>query len=596
MRSFFKLVAANLLAIFLFFVAIFGLFVLLIGIISTSNDKPSLVISKNSVLVFDNKSLISESPNEEKVSLFSLGNKSKSIHLISFLESIKKAKTDNDIQGISLENDFLSSGYAQTKEVRDALLDFKKSGKFILAYGNSMFQNSYYLNSVADNIYLNPSGAVELKGLSTEVTFLKDFLDKYGVKAQVIRHGKYKAAVEPFITNSISPENKEQLFTLLSDVWGIMSQEIAAGRKLDLGTLSGLTDQLVGSIPQNALASAMVDGLLQESQYKDLLYKKATSKDPSSRNKDGYLGWEKQHRISIVDYADYIENQDKSLQDGEIAVLYASGNILPGEGFDGIYAENFKKQVKELAEDTEVKAVVLRINSPGGSANASDEILYELQQLKAKKPLTVSFGDYAASGGYYIAMAGQKIYAQPNTITGSIGVFGVIPSAEELAKRNGIRTDVVQTNKNSIGISLLKDMSPEAEQIIQKSVEQTYRRFVSFVMQNRKMSFDQVDALGGGRVWSGMRAKENGLIDGIGGVELAISEAARLAKITNYKVRFYPKKLSKWERILGSGFMDNTSQSLLEAKLGKEGTQLLEMISSERKMNQLMMVFPFKIK
>ncbi|RZJ27987.1 MAG: signal peptide peptidase SppA, partial [Chryseobacterium sp.] len=365
--------------------------------------------------------------------------------------------------------------------------------------GNTVSQGAYYLGSVADKYYLNPAGGIELKGLSAEVTFFKSFAEKYGIGIQVIRHGKFKAAVEPFLKDEISPENKEQLSTLLNDIWANTSGKIAASRKIPAGELITITDSLYSYLPNLSLQYKLADQLIQKSEYDNIIRKK--------------LNLDADKKINKISFAKYANDVDSKDGKNKIAILYASGSINSGKGYDAIYSENFVKEIKKLQKDDHIKAVVFRINSPGGSANASDEILFEMQQLKRKKPVIVSFGDYAASGGYYIAMGADKIFSEPNTLTGSIGVFGVIPYFKELAAKNGIRSDAVTTNANSNMISAINGLSPGTLTIMTRSVESTYQRFVHFVTVNRKQSFEQIDSVGGGRIWSGVRAKQIGLVD-----------------------------------------------------------------------------------
>ncbi len=410
MRSFFKNVLANIVAIIILCAVFFIFFIMMLVFSAMGNDK-SVAVKKNSVLTINLKTNIIDSPTEEEMGLFGIGAQNKSVLLYDALEAINKAKTDDNIKGISIEADDLYAGLTQIDDLRNAIEDFKKSGKFVYAYGNGVSQSAYYLGSVADKYYLHPAGGIELKGLSTEVTFFKDFADKYGIGIEVIRHGKFKSAVEPFLRNDISPENKEQLSTLLNDLWKNTSGKMAASRKIDTAQFRTITDSLYGMIPEQSLKYRLADKLIQKSEYEDLLKAKLNVKDKEKLNK-----------ISLTSYINSYSDEDKSGE--KVAVLYASGSINNGDEYNDIHSEKYVKYIKKLQEDDKVKAVVFRINSPGGSANASDEILFELQQLKKKKPLIVSFGDYAASGGYYVAMAADKIYSEANTLTGSIGVFG----------------------------------------------------------------------------------------------------------------------------------------------------------------------------
>ncbi len=551
--------------------------------LSAASGNPKVKVKKNSVLTLDFKTHIIDSPTEDQESVFALNEKNKNLMIYEMLEAIKNAKTDDNIKGISIETDHIGAGITQLDDVRKALEDFKKSGKFVYAYGNMVSQSAYYLGSVADQYYLNPAGGVDLKGLAAEVTYFKDFTDKYGIGVDVIRHGKYKAAVEPFLRNDISPENKEQLSVLLNDIWGNISQKMSASRKLNTTEFKTVVDSLYGIIPELSLQNKLADKLIQKSEYDQIIKTK--------------LNLSKDEKLNKISFSSYINSYEKDTKDSDnqIAVLYASGSINNGEGYDGIYAKDYVQHIKNLADDDHVKAVVLRINSPGGSANASDEILFELQQLKAKKPLIVSFGDYAASGGYYIAMAADKIYSENNTLTGSIGVFGVIPNFKELANRHGIRADIVQTNANSAMYTPLNGITDSSRNMLTKNVEQTYKRFVHFVTQNRKKTFDQIDAIGGGRVWSGTKAKELGLVDELGSLNDAILFAAKQAKLSGYDVASYPEKKTPFELLFEDMNENEMSTKLLKQKLGKDNYKTFEMLTNPNYQSGVLMETQYKI-
>ncbi len=583
MKSFFKNVLANIVAIIII-AAVFSLFLIMILASSalSGDQKPS--IKDNSILTLDFKTNIIDSPTEDQDDLFAFSDKPKNILVYDMLEAIKKAKTDDKIKGISLETDGMRAGITQIDDIRAALTDFKTSGKFIYAYGNVVSQSAYYLGSVADQYFLNPAGGIDLKGMSTEVLYMKNFADKYGIGIQIIRHGKYKSAVEPFMRDDMSPENKEQLSTLLNDIWSVNAQKIATSRKIDSAQFRTVVDSLYGTIPDLSLQNKLVDQLIQKSEYDNLLRSKLKLKE-----KD---------KLAKVSFTKYIKSYDTddSKKDNQIAVLYASGAIYNGEGYQNIYADNFVKEIKKLTKDDKVKAVVLRINSPGGSANASDEILFELQQLKKKKPIIVSFGDYAASGGYYIAMAADKIYSEPNTLTGSIGVFGMIPYFKELANKNGLTSHAVTTNANSNMYSPINGVTPGGVSILTRSVEQTYKRFVHFVTENRKKSFDQIDEIGGGRIWSGTRAKQIGLVDELGSLQDAINYAAQKVKIKEYGVSSFPKKISQFDQIFKNLDEDEISARLIKNKIGAENYEMFEQVTNPKLQQGVMMRMPFEIK
>lgn len=581
MKSFFKAVLANIVAIMLICGIVFMSLIIMIAASAIGNDKAT--VKNNSILTLDFKTNIIDSPSEDNQEIFSFAEKQKNILIFDMLSAIKNAKNDDQIKGISIETDGITAGMTQLDDVRAALEDFKKSGKFVYAYGNVVSQPAYYLGSVADQYYLNPSGGIDLKGMSTEVLYMKSFAEKFGVGIQVIRHGKYKSAVEPFLRDDMSPENKEQLSTLLEDIWSITSSKIAASRKIDTASFRTITDSLYGIIPDLSLQYKLADRLIQKSEYDNLMKAKLKLKTDD--------------KLQKISFSKYITSfKDDSSKDGQVAVLYASGAIYNGEGYEDIYAENFIKEIKKIAENDAIKAVVLRINSPGGSANASDEILFEMQQLKKKKPVIVSFGDYAASGGYYIAMAADKIYSEPNTLTGSIGVFGVIPYFKDLANKNGLSSHTVKTNENSNMYSPINGISPGGLMMMTKSVEQTYKRFAHFVGQNRKKSFEQVDEIGGGRVWSGTRAKQIGLVDELGTLNDAVTFAAKQAKLNDFQVTSYPKKVSKFEQLFKNMDEDKISAKLIKNKIGDDNYKLFEQITNPKLQSGVMMESPFKIK
>ncbi|MBB4806327.1 protease-4 [Chryseobacterium defluvii] len=582
MKIFFKNVLANIVAILILCGVFFFFFIIMLVMGSMGGEKA--VVKKNSVLTINLKTNIIDSPTEEQGGMFNINDKNKSILIYEAVEAINKAKTDDNIKGISIEADDLNAGITQLDDLRKALEDFKKSGKFVYAYGNAVSQGAYYLGSVADKYYLNPSGMIELKGLATEVAFFKEFADKYGIGIEVIRHGKFKSAVEPFLRNDISPENKEQLSTLLNDIWKNTSGSIASSRKIDTAQFRTIVDSLYGMIPEQTLKYRLADKLIQKTEYDELIKSKLSLKEKDKLNK-----------ISLAKYINSYADEDQS--GDRVAVLYASGSINRGNEYNEIYSEKYIKYIKDLQENDKVKAVVFRINSPGGSANASDEILFELQQLKKKKPLVVSFGDYAASGGYYIAMAADKIYSEPNTLTGSIGVFGVIPYFKDMANKNGIRSDIVATNANSQYYSSLNGVTPYGVSLITKSVEGTYKRFVHFVIQNRKQTFEQIDNVGGGRVWSGTRAKQIGLVDELGSLNDAIKFAAQKAGLkTSYDVVSYPKRMSPFEQFFNDLNEEDISAKIIKNKIGKANYEILEQITNKKLQSDIKMEMPYQVK
>ena len=583
MKNFIKTVLANVIALFIagLLLPFFLLFIIVIIGSASSSDK-DIKIKENSVLTIDFKSKIVEHENESEASMFDLKDDAE-LKYQDILNAIETAKNDDKIKGISIELDDIDAGITQIDDIRKSLEDFKKSNKFVYAYGNNVSQASYYLGSVADQYFLNPVGGIELKGLSTEVIFLKEFAEKYGININVIRHGNFKAAVEPFLRNEMSPENKEQMTALLNDTWGEISSKIIQSRKLDATEFKTVVDSLYATIPDLSLKYKLADKLVQKSEYEEII------KNKLNVGKD-----EKLNKVSIRNYA--FSQVDTKTNDNKIAVLYASGTIYNGNRYSDIYSERYIQYIKDLAQDDNIKAVVLRVNSPGGSANASDEILYELQELKQKKPLIISFGDYAASGGYYISMAGDRIFAQNNTITGSIGVFGVIPDAKNLANRNGIYSDVVSTNANSNMMSPFSGLSSGTLAITQRSVVNTYNRFVHFVSKNRKKTFEEIDAVGSGRVWSGKRAKEIGLVDEIGSLNDAVKYAASKANIAEYEAVSYPAKVDKFEQIMSSLKQESITTNYVKSQMGEENYQLFKIFADQNFRNSIQMTMPYIIR
>ena len=583
MKNFIKTVLANVVALFIagILLPFFLLFVIIIIGSMSSADK-DIKIKENSVLTIDFKSKVAEHENESESSIFEIKEDAE-LKYQDILNAIETAKNDDKIKGISIELDDIDAGITQIDDIRKSLEDFKKSNKFVYAYGNNVSQASYYLGSVADQYFLNPVGGIELKGLSSEVVFLKEFAEKYGININVIRHGNFKAAVEPFLRNEMSPENKEQMTALLNDTWGEISSKIIQSRKLDATEFKTVVDSLYATIPDLSLKYKLADKLVQKSEYEEII------KNKLNVGKD-----EKLNKVSIRNYA--FSQVDTKTNDNKIAVLYASGTIYNGNKYSDIHSERYIQYIKNLAQDDNIKAVVLRVNSPGGSANASDEILYELQQLKQKKPLIISFGDYAASGGYYISMAGDRIFAQNNTITGSIGVFGVIPDAKNLANRNGIYSDVVSTNANSNMMSPFSGISSGTLAITQRSVVNTYNRFVHFVSKNRKKTFEEIDAVGSGRVWSGKRAKEIGLVDEIGSLNDAVKYAASKANIAEYEAVSYPAKVDKFEQIMSSLRQESIATNYVKSQMGEENYQLFKIFADQNFRNSIQMTMPYIIR
>lgn len=589
MKKFFGNVSAVVVGNFVTF-AVIGI---VLGCIILISALPSFFKGKGpkdgSVLEITLNSPIKESSMDDEVSLFGPPPGTQ-IYLRDILRSIETAKEDDKIKGISLKVSSFNGGATQLDDVRTALEDFKESGKFIYAYSHNSTQGAYILNSVADSIFQNPMGMVLAQGMSAEVMFFKNFGDKFGIDFQVIRHGAYKSAVEPYLREDMSAENREQLTLLLNDVWKNMSNKVTASRKLTPEQWKTAVDSLYSFNPQKAVQFKLVDKILHEAQYEQILADKLDLEIKEDESVHDVLD---KHSISLEDYAATIEIETGKDQ---VAVLYASGTIMPGESFSGIQSETYKQTIRDLREDDNVKAVVLRINSPGGSADASEEILYELRELRKEKPVIVSFGDVAASGGYYMAMEADSIFAHPSTITGSIGVLGMMPNVKKLVNDLGITTDYVNTNANSDFLkSPFKPLSPSSMKVMTQMTESVYTIFVNHVMKARNMTYAEVDSIGGGRVWSGVQAKKIGLIDAFGGLNDAIEAAGKKAKLDKYSVVDYPFRKGGFDEFMEQ-FQGVKTEAVIKEQLGADYYKLYTELKAIREFNGVQVRMPFEIK
>ena len=557
-----------------FFGAFFGscLGILLTGIVITvitivsiknmvadGNDKTYNSV-ENSVLKLSLNDQIKERTVENPFSKINLGPlmPEGSLGLNTILLNIKKAKEDKDIKGIYLEISNPIAGFATLEEIRNALIDFRSSGKFIYAYSETYSQKAYYIASTASKLYLNPQGTLEVKGLSSQIMFFKNMLDKLGVEVQVFRHGKFKSAIEPFMLDKMSEANRSQVETYLGSLWNHMLAGISKSRGITASEINNMADNLLIRNPSDALKYKLVDALKYEDEAMDDI-KKAISIDQK----------EKIHFVSLEKYA---ESPNKTkLSSNKIAVVYAVGEIVSGKGSDDqVGSESVAKALRDARLDTSIKAIVFRVNSPGGSALASDVMWREVLLAKAAKPVVVSMGDVAASGGYYISCAANRIFAQPNTITGSIGVFGLIPNAQKaLSEKLGITIDTVNTNKHSDVGTILRAASADEYNYIQKSVEDIYDVFITKVAEGRNISKNNVDSIGQGRVWSGTDALKIKLVDEIGGINDAIAYAAKLAKLSNYKLIDLPKQKDPLEELFNTG-ADEIETRTMKANLGEQ--------------------------
>ena len=571
----------NLLASILgFFIAIFLLFVFFFAIASIVGAEEKVVVKSNSVLELDLSTPIKDyAPKEDNPIAEALELTEEKLALNKIINAIENAKTDDKIKGISIKTTFVNAGIAQTQAIRKKLKEFKESGKFIYAYNDIYTQKNYYLSSVADSLFLNPVGAIDFRGLSTEILYFKDFEDKYGIKMEVVRHGKYKSAVEPFLENKMSDANREQTTSFLKSIWSEITEDISNSRNISIEELNSIADNSNGRSAEIALKNKLIDASIYEDEYQEKL---ALGSD------------EKVNTISIEDYINSGKGRISSTAKDKIAVIYAQGDIIYGEGNEHYIGQGIiNKAIKKARKDDNVKAIVLRVNSPGGSALASELIWRELELTKKEKPLVVSMGNLAASGGYYIACNADKIIAEPTTITGSIGVFGAIPNFSQFADNIGINAEQVSTN-NSASYSVFEPMNQKFYDVTKEGVEQIYTTFVNRVSAGRNMTFEQVNEIAQGRVWTGKEAIEKGLVDQLGALEDAIKVAAELAEVENYRVRNYPHyKTDLKDALQMNPFMKASKEEILKETMGDENYQLYNNIHKMKNLKGIQARIPF---
>jgi len=584
--TFLRELLAVILGVFISLFIMFAVFAIAVSVLSSSFSSEDIVeVKNNSILTLELEEVIKDfAPRSDDPFASLLDFKDEKIGLNEMINAIENAKSDDRIKGISIEALEISGGISQMQSLRNKLLEFKETGKFIYAFADMYTQKNYYLSSVADSLFVNPVGGVDFKGLSTEMYYFKDFQDKYGIKMEVIRHGKYKSAVEPFLSNTMSEENKEQTASFLNSIWNEVIKDIGFSKNKSNEELNKIADSLMARNPELAVASGMVHGAVYKDQYRDKFKERVGVKDADDMN---YL--------SLTDYISSGKGRIKSSAKDKIAVIYAQGEIIYGEGDEGtIGQELIITSLKKARENPHVKAIVLRVNSPGGSGLASDIMWRELELTSKDLPLVVSMGDMAASGGYYIACNADKIYAEPTTITGSIGVFGMLPNASEFAGRIGINAEQVGTNHQSTGYSLFEPISSKFYNNVQMDIEDFYKTFVQKVADGRKMTFAQVDSIAQGRVWTGVQAKEIGLVDELGSLEDAIAAAADLADLTEYQVRNYPDYDQSLKNMFGgSSFLRSKKDAVLKSELGQENYQMYKNLKQVTEWQGIQARIPF---
>lgn len=579
MKHFFKNVLSTVVGIFvaMALLSLLGLFSIF-GIAAISSA-PSQV-DDNSVLMLDLKGSINERSQEDPWSAIIDNDAMQSQGLDDIITAISMAKDEKKVKGIYIKaGTFTGARPATLKAIRRALADFKKSGKFVVAYGDTYTQGAYYLCSVADSVLINPQGMIDWCGLSSQVVYYKDLLDKIGVEMQIVKVGTYKSAVEPYILNEMSEANREQISTYCSETWNEMVKDVAKSRKLSADKLNALADSSMLMRGTNTYkTSKLVDKLAYSDQVSNTI--------AAMMGKDSE---EDYHIVQVSDMVQKASSTPKGLGGKAVAVYYAVGNIVnePSGSFsseDEIAGSKVIQDLKELADDDDIKAVVLRVNSGGGSAYASEQIWHQVMNIKAKKPIVVSMGDLAASGGYYISCAADYIYAEPTTLTGSIGIFGMFPNAGKLLNdKLGVHFSTVKTNAMSDFGDITRAFTPEERAMAQAYINKGYDLFTRRCADGRKMQQNEIKAIGEGRIWTGAHAQKIGLVDELGSLNDAIEKAKKLAKIDDATVMVYPAKTSTLESILGSLTESSITDSKMQEALGEYYNVFSEIKNANKK-------------
>ena len=560
MKDFFKNVFATFVGIFLFVLVTLLLgFVCIFGMVLSSESTTE--IENNSVLVINLSGPLSERSDKNVMAEF-IGNVASGVSLEDVLSGIEKAKTNKNIKGIYIEaGAFAPNSYASLQEIREALIDFKKSHKWIVAYGDSYTQSSYYLASVANDVYLNPQGMLDWHGLSSQRIYLKDMLAKFGVKMQVSKVGTYKSATEMFTEEKMSDADRQQTSTYLNGIWKYLLKGVSESRNIPIAKLNEYADSVITfANPTSYLKMKLIDKLLYTDQVRNEVKKRL-----------GINSDDKIHQISLTD----LKAVEPAKGGSEVAVYYAYGDIVDSPvsntSFNqhSIVGKDVCNDLKELMDDDDVKAVVIRVNSGGGSAFASEQMWHQIMELKKVKPVVVSMGGYAASGGYYMSVPANWIVAEPTTITGSIGIFGMFPDFSGLASEKlGIKFDEVKTNKNGTFGSTMRPLTPDEMRMLQVYIDRGYTTFKNRVAQGRNLTMAQVEAIAQGHVYTGEDALKIKLVDELGGLDKAVKKAAQLAKIDNYYKVSYPSPVNWFDQIFGENVQDNYLNEQLYTSLG----------------------------
>ena len=564
MKDFLKFTLATVTGIILSSIVLFIIgMVTLFGIMAASDTET--IVKKNSVMILDLNGTLVERTQEDPLGILSqlFNDGSNTYGLDDILSSIQKAKENENIKGIYLQANSLGTSYASLQEIRNALLDFKESGKFVIAYADSYTQGLYYLSSAADKVLLNPKGMIEWRGIASTPLFYKDLLQKIGVEMQIFKVGTYKSAVEPFIATEMSPANREQVTTFISSIWSQVTEGVSASRNIPVDSLKAYADRMLMFYPaEESVRCGLADTLVYRNDVRDYLKR--------------LVDIDEDDNLSLLGLGDMInvrKNVPKDKSGNIIAVYYASGEITdyPGSATseEGIVGSKVIRDLRKLKDNDDVKAVVLRVNSPGGSAFASEQIWYAVKELKTKKPVIVSMGDYAASGGYYISCGADTIVAEPTTLTGSIGIFGMVPNVKELTDKIGLSYDVVKTNKYADFGNIMRPFSEGEKALLQMMVAEGYDTFITRCAEGRHTTKEAIEKIAEGRVWTGEAAKELGLVDELGGIDKALDIAVAKARVGGYTIVSYPEKKDVLSSLLDTKPTNYVESQLLKSKLGE---------------------------
>ncbi len=564
----------------------FVVFLIFVGIISASTSKEVVEVKENSLLVAKFSNRIIDRANNNPLSKVLAGNFAFDdvMGLNQILKDLDKAKSDDNIKGIFLKLANVPSGMATLGEVRNALLDFKESGKFIYAYADIYTQKSYYLASAADSIFMTPEGMFLLSGLSAEATFYKNALDKLGIEMQVIKHGSYKSAAESFTRDNLSDENREQIEGYVGSIWNKLVSDISLSRDIPVDKINQYTDELVSLDNKNLVETGLIDGLIYYDEMIALMKKRLNVEEANDVES-----------IRLTSYAHVARKEKKGYSRDKVAVIYAMGMVVDGNAGEGyIGSERIARAIRKARRDKSVKAIVFRVNSGGGSVVASDVIYREALLAAQAKPFVASMGDVAASGGYYIVAPADTILASPSTITGSLGVIFTIPNMKELMNdKLGVTTDVVKTNKHADMYTVFDPLDAQERVFIQKSVDDTYKNFISLVADNRNKTYDEIDAIAGGRVWSATDAMDLGLIDLFGGLRKSIEIAAEMAGLEDYRVQSLPTLEDPLTQLIKE-LTGGAQMKAIQKELGQDYIHYKN-IQEIRKMRGLQAIMPFDI-